>query len=117
MEVIHAADLWTRMTDSWGYFTGDGYGGHLFPVVIGETGTMYKTVSPSLLTQGGSTASCAAMPRYLAKAQVPQDGDDTQENRHQMHRYVEACSTIRGVKVIRSAINRPCIWHNCDILA
>lgn len=43
---MHAADLWTRMTDSWGYFTGEGYGGHLFPVIIGETGTNYQTVSP-----------------------------------------------------------------------
>lgn len=43
--MLHAAALWTRMTDSWGYFTGEGYGGHLFPVIIGETGTMYHTVS------------------------------------------------------------------------
>ena len=47
--VMPAADLWTRMTDSWGYFTGEGYAGHLFPVIIGETGTMYQTVSSQCL--------------------------------------------------------------------
>ena len=56
---MHAADLWMRMTDSWGYFTGEGYGGHLFPVIIGETGTMYQTVSLHGPVLGECTAFCS----------------------------------------------------------
>ncbi len=40
------------MQNSFGYLTsGQGYQGHVFPLVIGETGSMYLTVSsvPSLL--------------------------------------------------------------------
>ncbi|BDA41280.1 probable major extracellular endoglucanase at C-terminar half [Coccomyxa sp. Obi] len=34
--------LWERMQNSFGYLTsGQGYQGHVFPVVIGETGSMY----------------------------------------------------------------------------
>ena len=37
------------MQNSWGYLTtGQGYGGHIFPVVIGESGTQYLTVSAML---------------------------------------------------------------------
>ena len=37
------------MQNSWGYLTsGQGYGGHIFPVVIGESGTQYLTVSTML---------------------------------------------------------------------
>ncbi len=37
--------LWARMQNSFGYLTsGQGYQGHVFPVVFGETGSMYLTV-------------------------------------------------------------------------
>ncbi len=37
------------MQNSWGYLsTGQGYGGHIFPIVIGESGTQYLTVSVML---------------------------------------------------------------------
>ena len=37
------------MQNSWGYLTtGQGYGGHVFPVIIGESGTQYLTVSIAL---------------------------------------------------------------------
>jgi hypothetical protein len=39
------ADLWNRMSTSFGYFNKYGYGGHLFPVVIGECGSFYTDVS------------------------------------------------------------------------
>ena len=80
--MMHAAELWTRMTDSWGYFTGEGYGGHLFPVIIGESGTMYHTVSPfspnrehcilcnyvlptctAFVSQGGECAQTYSLPK------------------------------------------------------
>ena len=66
---MHAAALWTRMTDSWGYFTGEGYAGHLFPVIIGETGTMYQTVSPQMPALRGKQhpfQSHALLPLYSA---------------------------------------------------
>lgn len=38
--------LWARMQNSFGYLSsGQGYQGHVFPIVIGETGSMYLTVS------------------------------------------------------------------------
>lgn len=44
------------MQNSWGYLaTGQGYQGHLFPVVIGETGSQYLTVRASAYT---SLAAC-----------------------------------------------------------
>lgn len=43
---LSGADLWTKMQNSWGYLgsTGQGYLGHIFPVVVGETGSEYLTV-------------------------------------------------------------------------
>ncbi len=39
--------LWTRMYNSFGYLTqGNGYGGHIFPVVFGETGSFLTAVRP-----------------------------------------------------------------------
>ncbi|EIE25045.1 hypothetical protein COCSUDRAFT_46570 [Coccomyxa subellipsoidea C-169] len=41
---VSGADLWERMQNSFGYLTsGQGYQGHVFPLVIGETGSMYLT--------------------------------------------------------------------------
>ena len=37
--------LWTRMYQSFGYLTRAGYGGHVFPVVFGETGSFLTAVS------------------------------------------------------------------------
>ena len=37
--------LWTRMYNSFGYLTKAGYGGHVFPVVFGETGSFLTAVS------------------------------------------------------------------------
>ncbi len=37
--------LWERMQNSWGYLATGGYNGHVFPVVIGETGSLYTSVS------------------------------------------------------------------------
>ena len=49
--------LWERMQNSFGYLATGGYNGHVFPVVIGETGSLYTSVrSPELrpcLAQGG----------------------------------------------------------------
>ena len=44
------ADLWTKMQNSWGYLgsKGQGYLGHVFPVVVGETGSEYLTVGQLL---------------------------------------------------------------------
>ena len=36
--------LWERMQNSWGYLATGGYNGHVFPVVIGETGSQYLSV-------------------------------------------------------------------------
>ena len=36
--------LWERMQNSWGYLATGGYNGHVFPVVIGETGSLYTSV-------------------------------------------------------------------------
>lgn len=33
------------MQNSWGYLATGGYNGHVFPVVIGETGSLYTSVS------------------------------------------------------------------------
>ena len=41
--------LWERMQNSWGYLATGGYRGHVFPVVIGETGSLYTSVSPTEL--------------------------------------------------------------------
>ena len=38
------AGLWNRMSTSFGYLNKVGYGGHVFPVVIGETGSAYTDV-------------------------------------------------------------------------
>lgn len=35
------ADLASRASSSWGYLNTVGYGGHIFPVVIGETGSAF----------------------------------------------------------------------------
>ena len=35
--------LWSRMTNSFGYLNKLGYAGHLFPIVIGETGSFYTS--------------------------------------------------------------------------
>ncbi|CAL8461996.1 g1527 [Coccomyxa elongata] len=41
---VSGTALWERMQNSFGYLTsGQGYQGHVFPVVIGETGSMYLT--------------------------------------------------------------------------
>ena len=39
------AGLFYKMQTSFGYFTGAGYNGQQFPVVIGETGSFYTAVS------------------------------------------------------------------------
>lgn len=44
MDRFLGEDLWSRMTSSFGYLTMAGYGGHQFPVIIGETGTKLETV-------------------------------------------------------------------------
>ena len=57
---IDGPKLWQKMTQSFGYLTMAGYGGHIFPVIIGETGSFMTSVStiykpkPSL----GSRPSC-----------------------------------------------------------
>ena len=38
--------LWNRMSTSFGYLNKFGYGGHKFPIVIGESGSYYTDVSP-----------------------------------------------------------------------
>lgn len=35
--------LWFRMYNSFGYLNTKGYGGHLFPVFIGEVGSKFET--------------------------------------------------------------------------
>lgn len=49
MKAIHyrftGTDLYDRMSTSFGYFNKIGYKGHLFPIVIGETGSFYTDVS------------------------------------------------------------------------
>jgi hypothetical protein len=49
---LSGSPLWQHMQQSFGYLTsGQGYQGHVFPVVIGETGSTYTTVSyPSCST-------------------------------------------------------------------
>ncbi len=42
------AGLWNRMSTSFGYLNKFGYGGHVFPVVIGESGSYYTDVHPLL---------------------------------------------------------------------
>jgi len=37
--------LWYRMYNSFGYLNTVGYGGHLFPVFIGEVGSKFKTAT------------------------------------------------------------------------
>lgn len=39
-------DLWNRMSTSFGYFNKYGYGGHVFPIIIGESGSQYTDVRP-----------------------------------------------------------------------
>ena len=53
--------LWERMQNSFGYLTsGQGYQGHVFPVVFGESGSMYLTVRgvPSPLTLWSNSSAC-----------------------------------------------------------
>ena len=44
------SDLWNRMSTSFGYLNKYGYGGHVFPIVIGESGSQYTDVRPENLT-------------------------------------------------------------------
>lgn len=41
--------LWSRMTNSFGYLNKLGYAGHLFPIVIGETGSFYTSAQARCL--------------------------------------------------------------------
>ena len=40
-------NLWWKMTTSFGYLNQRGYGGHKFPIVIGETGSYLASVHTS----------------------------------------------------------------------
>ena len=40
------AALWARMSQSFGYLTKAGYGGHVFPLIFGETGSRLQTARP-----------------------------------------------------------------------
>lgn len=42
---IEGPELWQKMSRSFGYLTMAGYGGHIFPVIIGETGSFMTSVS------------------------------------------------------------------------
>ena len=55
---VSGTALWERMQNSFGYLTsGQGYQGHVFPVVIGETGSMYLTVSATSFDRATSRHS------------------------------------------------------------
>ncbi|KAK9838511.1 hypothetical protein WJX81_004175 [Elliptochloris bilobata] len=58
--------LWSRMTNSFGYLTKLGYGGHAFPVVIGETGSSYANAK--------DTAMLTDMAKYMNLASGADDG-------------------------------------------
>ncbi|KAK9839537.1 hypothetical protein WJX81_008252 [Elliptochloris bilobata] len=58
--------LFWRMTNSFGYLTKEGYGGHVFPVVFGEVG--------SHLTADNDLQMMEDMAKYLRAEEVPYDG-------------------------------------------
>ncbi|CAL8461992.1 g1523 [Coccomyxa elongata] len=61
-------DLWNRMSTSFGYFNKYGYGGHVFPIVIGECGSQY--------TDSNDIAMMSDMAKYL------NNQDDANDGRH-----------------------------------
>ena len=42
-QAYEGAALWNRLYTSFGYLNNVGYGGHLFPIFIGEVGSMFAT--------------------------------------------------------------------------
>ena len=43
MQAYEGTALWNRLYTSFGYLNNVGYGGHLFPVFIGEVGSQFAT--------------------------------------------------------------------------
>ena len=63
--------LWSRMYSSFGYLTaGRGYGGHIFPVVFGETGTFLTAVRPSVAAPSEGSPRAAAEPAHAPSLRV-----------------------------------------------
>ncbi|KAK9822485.1 hypothetical protein WJX81_001062 [Elliptochloris bilobata] len=58
--------LWTRMFNSFGYLTKAGYGGHVFPIVFGETG--------SFLTAANDISMLNDMVAYMQNQGAANDG-------------------------------------------
>ncbi|BDA41274.1 probable endoglucanase E1 [Coccomyxa sp. Obi] len=63
---IQGPELWQKMTQSFGYLTMAGYGGHIFPVIIGETG--------SLMTSAADLAFMRDMAAYMQVDNEANDG-------------------------------------------
>ena len=43
MQGYQGESLWFRMYHSFGYLNNEGYGGHLFPIFVGEVGSTFES--------------------------------------------------------------------------